>query len=151
VWVGVVAVVWFAIAAGRVGGTRGTALLGAVSGLSDSGMALCARAIHVDSHHVIGLVTDPLALALIPFAIVGIVTFAGAMQRGAASSALACQQAVVTVVPSAVGLLELGDRARRGFVPLTIAGFAVTVVSLVVLTLSSSHRPDVELLPSATL
>jgi len=151
VWVGVVAVVWFAIAAGRVGGTRGTALLGGVSGLSDSGMALCARAIHVDSHHVIGLVTDPLALALIPFAIVGIVTFAGAMQRGAASSALACQQAVVTVVPSAVGLLVLGDRARRGFVPLTIAGFAVTVVSLVVLTLSSSHRPDVELLPSATL
>jgi len=54
---------------------------------------------------------------------------------------------VVTVVPSAIGLVVLGDRARSGFVALTIVGFAVTVTTLVVLTLSSTHRPDVVLLP----
>jgi hypothetical protein len=133
------------VATSHVGGTRGTALLGGVSGLADSGLALCARAMHVDTHHLVGLLTDPLALAIIPFAIVGVVSFAAAMQRGAASAALACQQSVVTVVPSAIGLLVLGDRARSGFVALTIIGFAVTVTSLIVLTLSSTRRHDVDL------
>jgi len=116
-----------------------------VSGLADSGLALCARAMHVDTHHLMGVFTDPLALALIPFAVVGIVAFAAAMQRGAASAALACQQSVVTLVPSAIGLAVLGDRARDGFVPLTIAGFAVTVTSLLVLTVSSARRDDIDL------
>lgn len=147
VWVVVVAVVVIAVRASRVGGNRGSALLGGVSGLSDSGLALCARAIDVDPHHPFRLLTDPLALALIPFAIVGVVCFAAALQRGAASAALACQQAVVTVVPSAVGLVALGDRARHGFVLLTIVGFVVTVTSLVVLTLSSTTRTDLELFP----
>jgi hypothetical protein len=145
IWAGVVAVVVMAIAASHVSGPRGTALLGGVSGLADSGLALCARAMHVHRHHLIRLLTDPLALALIPFAVIGIVAFAAAMQRGAASAALACQQAVVTVVPSAIGLAVLGDRARSGFIPLTIAGFAMTVVSLLVLTLSSTHRDDIDL------
>jgi hypothetical protein len=145
VWLAVIAVVGLLVVASHVGGTRGTALLGAVSGLADSGLALCARAMHVNSHHLVEVLTDPLALALVPFAVVGIVSFAAAMQRGAASVALACQQAVVTVVPSAIGLIVLGDRARSGFLPLTLFGFAVTVTSLVVLTLSSTHRPDVDL------
>ena len=145
VWLAVIAVVVALVVASHVGGTRGTALLGAVSGLADSGLALCARAMHVNSHHLVDVLTDPLALALVPFAVVGIVSFAAAMQRGAASVALACQQAVVTVVPSAIGLIVLGDRARSGFMPLTLFGFAVTVTSLVVLTLSSTHRPDIDL------
>jgi hypothetical protein len=147
VWVGVVVVVWVAVRVSRVGGTRGGALLGGVSGLADGGLALSARAIHVEPGHPFRLLVDPLTLALIPFAIVGVVAFAGALQRGAASAALACQQAVVTVVPSAIGLVVLGDRARRGWLPLTIVAFVVTVTTLVVLTLSSTHRSDLELFP----
>lgn len=134
IWLGVVGVAVAAIAATRVAGARGSALLGAVSGLSDAGMALCARAIH--HHTVTGLVTDPLALALIPFTILGIVTFAASLQRGAVSVALACQQAVMIVIPSVIGLLVLGDKARHGFAVVTYAGFAVTV--FVVLSLTST-------------
>lgn len=147
IWLGVAAVVWLAVRASHVGGNRGSALLGVVSGLSDSGMALCARAINVDVHHPLALATDPLALALVPFAVIGVVAFAGALQRGAASAALACQLAVVTVVPSGLGLLLLGDRTRAGFVPLMVVGFVVTVSTLLVLTLSSTQRSDIELLP----
>jgi hypothetical protein len=75
------------------------------------------------------------------------VAFAGALQRGSASLALACQQGVVTIVPSAVGLLVLGDKARSGFISLTIGGCVVTVVSLVLLTLRTARHDDVVLLP----
>ncbi|MEY2553089.1 MAG: hypothetical protein QOC57_949, partial [Ilumatobacteraceae bacterium] len=132
IWVGVVAVVCAAVGATRVPGPRGSALLGAVSGLSDGGMALCARALH---HHTLrALVLDPLALALIPFTVIGIVAFAASLQRGAVSVALACQQAVITVVPSVIGLLVLGDKARHGFAGLTYAGFALTVGVVLALT-----------------
>jgi len=139
IWVGVVGVAWAAVRASRVVGNRGSALLGAVSGLSDSGLALCARAIHLHRHHHLRLFIDPLVLALIPFAVIGIVAFAGSLQRGSASIALACQQAVLTVVPSGIGLVVLGDRARRGFTPITIAGFVVSVVAILALTLSSAR------------
>lgn len=136
IWLGVVGVGCAAVAATRVSGARGSALLGAVSGLSDGGMALCARALH---HNTVGgLVTDPLAIALIPFTVIGIVAFAASLQRGAVSIALACQQATLTVIPSVIGLLVLGDRARHGFVAVTYAGFAVTVFAVLALTVDTS-------------
>jgi hypothetical protein len=153
IWLGVVAVALTALRATRVVGARGGALLGAVSGLSDGGMALCARAIHHSS--VRGLATDPLALALIPFTVIGVVAFAASLQRGSVSVTVACQQAVVTVVPSVIGLLVLGDTARPGFALLTYAGFAVTVLVVLALTITTSAvapplvAPGV--LPPATL
>lgn len=136
IWVGVIGVGSAAVGATKVSGARGSALLGAVSGLSDGGMALCARALH--HHTVFGLVTDPLAIALIPFTVIGIVAFAASLQRGAVAIALACQQATLTVIPSVIGLLVLGDRARHGFVAVTYAGFAVTVFAVLALTVDTS-------------
>ena len=121
IWLGVIAVACAAVGATNVSGARGSALLGAVSGLSDGGMALCARALHHDT--VTGFITDPLAIALIPFTIIGIVAFAASLQRGAVAIALACQQAAITVIPSVIGLIVLGDKARHGFAVVTYAGF----------------------------
>jgi hypothetical protein len=139
VWLGVLAVAGAAVRATRVVGARGGALLGAVSGLSDGGMALCARALH--HSNLKGLVTDPLALALIPFTIIGIVSFAASLQRGTVSVTVACQQAIVTVVPSVIGLLVLGDTARPGFGVLTYAGFGVTVLVVLALTFTTAAVP----------
>jgi hypothetical protein len=107
-----------------------------VSGLSDGGMALCARALHHDT--VTGFITDPLAIALIPFTIIGIVAFAASLQRGAVAIALACQQAAITVIPSIIGLIVLGDKARHGFAVVTYAGFGITVVIVLALTFDTS-------------
>ncbi|MEO5722944.1 MAG: hypothetical protein ABIQ39_15395 [Ilumatobacteraceae bacterium] len=146
IWIGVVVVAVAAMRATSVSGTRGAALLGAVSGFADGGMALCARAVH---HHTVSRwLTDPVAWALIPYTIIGIITFAGALQRGAASVALACQQAVTTVVPSAIGLVVLGDKARKGFAPLTYAGFVITVVAVITLTLDTHTEAVPSLGPS---
>jgi hypothetical protein len=79
-----------------------------------------------------------LALALIPFTVIGVVAFAASLQRGSVSVTVACQQAVVTVVPSVIGLLVLGDTARPGFAVLTYAGFAVTVLVVLALTITTS-------------
>ena len=136
IWVGVLAVAGATVGAMRVPGARGSALLGALSGLSDGGMALCARALR--DHTVVELVTDPLALALIPFTIIGIVAFAASLQRGAVSVAMACQQGVITVIPSLIGLLVLGDKARHGFGMLAYAGFGVTVCVVLSLTFATS-------------
>jgi hypothetical protein len=136
IWIGVIGVGCAAVASTRVSGARGSALLGAVSGLSDGGMALCARALHHNT--VVGFVTDPLAIALIPFTLIGIVAFAASLQRGAVATALACQQAALTVIPSVIGLLVLGDRARHGFAAVTYAGFAITVFAVLALTVDTS-------------
>jgi hypothetical protein len=136
IWLAVIGVGCAAIGATKVSGARGSALLGGVSGLSDGGMALCARALH--HHTVTGLLTDPLAIALIPFTIVGVVAFAASLQRGAVSIALACQQAALTVIPSVIGLLVLGDKARHGYVVVTYAGFVITVLVVLALTFETS-------------
>lgn len=148
VWIAVVVLGIAAVRSNRAAGVRGSAALGGISGLADSGLALSARAINIDSHHLVGLLYEPLALALVPFAVIGVVTFAAALQRGAASVALAGQQGVVTVVPSAIGLMVLGDSTRPGFFPLTIVAFVVTISTLVVLTVSTARRRDVVLLPT---
>ena len=138
-WLLVALVAVAAVFATRVHGSRGAALLGLTSGLSDAGMAMCARAIHVQSFGE--LLTDPTALALLPFTVMGVVAFAAALQRGSAATALACQQSVATVVPSAIGLLVLGDQARSGFGPVTIVGFVVTVGTVIALTLAGTRAP----------
>ena len=145
--VGVAAVAVAAWAASKALGRRGSAALGAVSGLADGGMALCARALHLHSRHRLHILIDPLAWSILVFAVIGVITFAGSLQRGPASVALACQQAVLTIVPSAIGLLVLGDRAKTGYVPVTIAGFIVTMVAVLFLTL---HSPNDTLPPRAT-
>lgn len=49
---------------------------------------------------------------------------------------------MATVVPSALGLLVLGDSARDGFAPVTVIGFAITVgavLGLTVARVASTH------------
>ncbi len=139
--IGVMAVALAAVQASHVSGRRGGALLAVVAGLADSGMALCARALHLPPHHRLQLLTDPVLWSIVAFAVIGVITFAGSLQRGPASVSLGCQQAVLTVVPSAIGLVVLGDRARNGYELLTVAGFAVTVVAVLLLTFGHVTEP----------
>ena len=133
-WVGVVVVAIGAVLGTRVHGDRGSALLGVVSGLADAGLAMAARTIHASS--LSSLLHDPVALAFVPCAVIGVVAFAAALQRGSASIALACQQATLTVVPSIIGVVVLGDRPRHGFVPETVAGLVITIAAVIAITLS---------------
>jgi hypothetical protein len=140
IWIGVAVVGVLAVVGFRTSGDSASALLGAVSGLAYAGTALCARALQTD-HTLRGLLLDPLTIALLPFAVLGVATFAGALQRGSVSVATATQHAVMTVVPAAVGLAVLGDHARPGFAAVAGAGFVLTVGSVLGLTVTRSSLP----------
>jgi hypothetical protein len=147
IWIGIGIMTVVGVLAFRVHGDRGAAILGAVSGLAYGGTALCARALETD-HTLRGVLLDPLLLALLPLAGLGIAFFASALQRGSVAVAAACQRASTTIVPAAVGLALLGDEARAGLAPLAYAGFVVTVASVLGLTLLRPVVPPAHASPS---
>lgn len=114
----------------RLTGDAAAGVLGALSGVAFGGTAICARALEAD-HGVMTVLTDPLAWAVLAYGPLGLVLFAGALQRGTVTVALSSQFATQTVVPALVGLLVLGDRSRPGQAPLAVAGFVVTTLAAV--------------------
>jgi multidrug transporter EmrE-like cation transporter len=147
IWIGVVGLTGLGFVIMRVQGDRGSALLGAVSGLAYGGTALCARGLEAD-HTLRSVLINALTIALIPFAALCVAMFAAALQRGSVAVATATQHAAMTVVPAAVGLLVLDDHARDGFAPLAWAGFVVTVASVIALTLVHPAPTPVTLVPA---
>jgi hypothetical protein len=142
VWVAVGVVAAMGAVAPRLArGDRAAALLGAISGLAYGGTAVCARALETDET-VVGVLTDPLTWALIPFGLMGIGLFAAALQRGSVAVATATQFATEAVLPSLAGLLFLGDRAREGLAPVASAGFLLTVGAAVALALVSPAEDE---------
>ncbi len=146
-WIGIVALAGLLPILLRTSGSRGSALLGIFSGLAYGGTALCARALETD-HTLRGVLLDPLTIALVPFAVLGVASFAAALQRGSVAVAAACQHAAMTVVPSAIGLAVLGDRARSGFAPVATLGFVLTVASVLALTVVKPARPADSVVPA---
>ena len=66
--------------------------------------------------------TDPVALALVAYGVLGILLFATALQRSSVTAVAALVFLVETVVPSAIGLFFLGDHARPHMAAIAIAG-----------------------------
>ena len=118
-----------------VPGPRSAPLLGALAGLAFGGTALCGRAIL--GEFAIGDLRDPILYALALYGVLGMVLLTIALQRGSVTVATAWLFVAQTVVPSAVGLLVLGDRARDGMAAVAGASFVVTIVAVVGLTLVS--------------
>lgn len=103
-----------------------TAALAAGAGLAFGGLGIAARALQVPSPWW-GLVLDPLTYAVVGYALLGTLLFAGALQHGSVTISSAITFAVETVVPAAIGIALLGDRARDGWWPVAALGFALTL------------------------
>ncbi len=121
-------------------GNLAAGLLGALGGVAFGGTAICARAIELH-HGWWAVVSEPLTWAVVAYGALGLVLFAGALQRGTVTVALSCMYATQTVVPAIVGLLVLGDRSRPGQAGVAVVGFVLTTVAAVGLALVS---PGVE-------
>ena len=93
----------------------------------DGGAGIAARVVVVPDQWW-RLALEPTAWALLGYGLLGVLLFATALQRGSAISTAAVTFAVETVVPAAVGLLALGDRARPGFGLVATVGFFATVL-----------------------
>jgi hypothetical protein len=130
---GVPVIVLIAIALGRVGtGDRAAARLGAAAGLSFGGAYSGARVLRVPDP-LWEIVTQPLAWAILTYGVLGVLLLSTAFQRGHVTVAIASTFAVETVVPSAIGLLFFGDRARAGLWPVAVTGFLFCAVGAVTL------------------
>lgn len=101
-------------------------LLATAAGLGFGGLGIAARVLSVPDPwwH---LLADPLAWAVAAYGVLGMVCYALALDRGAATTTAAVTFGVETVVPAAVGLLWLGDTVRSGFAVLAGLGFVATL------------------------
>jgi drug/metabolite transporter (DMT)-like permease len=111
---------------------RAGAALAADAGLAFGGVGVAARTLQLP-HPLWQLVGDPVAWSLVAYGVLGMLFFSGALQRGSVTTATAITFAVETTVPALVGLALLGDRARAGFAPVAVAGFAVALVGCLAL------------------
>ena len=105
----------------RLGGRKAGVGLALGAGLSFAGTGIAAR--QLDVPHVFWhIVTDPVALALVAYGVLGILLFATALQRSSVTAVAALVFLVETVVPSAIGLFFLGDHARPHMAAIAVAG-----------------------------
>jgi drug/metabolite transporter (DMT)-like permease len=126
--VGVLAVALAAVALagaafGRVPAAWTAGVLGLLSGTGYAFVALSARLL--PGLTPAALVRSPVPLLLLASALVAILLYVAAMQRGSVTAATAAVVTTQTVVPAVVGLALLGDQVRAGRAPLAVVGFAV--------------------------
>lgn len=65
---------------------------------------------------------------------VAFLIYSVALQRGAVTAVTAPMIAVQTILPSAVGILALGDAVRSGRIPLAVVGLVLTLAGAVALS-----------------
>ena len=136
----VLAVVAAAMARAEVG--RGALGLAAVAGLAFSGTAIAGRVVAIPDD-LVAIVREPVAWALVGYGVMGILVFSIALQRGSVTTTNAMLFAIETVVPTLIGVVFLGDRARAGRWPAMVIGCAATIAGAIALALRSTPEPSV--------
>ena len=119
----VLAVLAFPLA--RVPGSAGAAALGGVAGCAFGVVAIAARVL--PPHLSLRLVSNPAVYALVVAAVVALLTYSTALQRGSVVLATAPLVIAETVGPALVGLVALHDHPRPGLGALAAVGFVVAV------------------------
>ena len=114
--------------------------LALAAGLGFAGTGVAARDLVVP-HGAWHLLTDPVALALAGYALLGVLLFATALQRSSVTAVAALVFLVETVVPSTIGLVFLGDHARPHLAVVASLGFVVTIVASISLARRSEPLP----------
>ena len=121
-----------AVPLGRLKGAKGAAALGAVAGLGFGVVAIAARVlpeIGVETlfSDIGALLREPATYALAVAAVVALLTYSTALQRGTVTQATAPLVVGETVVPAIVGVVMLGDVPREGWEWVAVVGFALAV------------------------
>ena len=138
-WAALAAVVLLSLAASRV---RRVAPAAVAAGLGYAGAAIGGRAAHAaDWQH---LLLNPVAWAVVGFAVTGTLMFARALQASpdAVAPATAWLWLMEVVVPATVGVAVLGDRVRPGWgVPAFVAVLVAVAATLVLSRAVSIEDP----------
>ena len=119
-----------------------------IAGAAFAGSMLAARATHLD-HGLIDAASRPLTWALVAYGLVGIVSYAGALETGNVGTATAITWATEIVLATTLGRIVLGDDARAGWEWIAAAGLALALASTVTLARSPTQTKRVVVAPTA--
>ncbi len=119
------------VAASRLRRGLRTLVLGAVAGLGFGVVAVAARVL--PGFSASELVRDPAAYAVAAAGVVSFMLYATALENGSVTVATAAVVLAETAPPALVGVLFLGDHARRGTAVLAVLAFVLAVASAVLL------------------
>ena len=126
------------VLASRLPGFPGSPLLAVTAGLGFAGVGVAARVLALPPE-LWRLVLDPVPWALAIYAVIALVAFGLALQRGAVTTATAITFAVETVVPASIGLAWLGDQVRPGMAAPALLGFFLTLGGCILLARHSTE------------
>lgn len=113
---------------------------GAIAGLAYGGAALCAGAVTLPPspwRDPVAVAAEPLVWALAGFGVTGTLLYAHALEHGQVGPVTALLWIVEVVVPSAAGVVLLGDTVRPGWGAVAAGAVAATVTAAAVL----AHAP----------
>ncbi|MTD14072.1 hypothetical protein GIS00_08955 [Nakamurella sp. YIM 132087] len=131
----------------RTKGARSAVLLALAAGSGFTAVAVAARTLAIPAGGWAALI-DPGVLAVAINGVLATVSFAAALERGTVTMVASITYATETVLPSAVGLLFLGDAVRSGLAGVAAAGFVLAVGGAMTL---AGFRPSVKpIVPPAT-
>jgi drug/metabolite transporter (DMT)-like permease len=118
-----------------------TLVLGTVAGFGFGAVGIAARVLN--GFAPLTLLRDPAAYAVVAAGIVSFVFYATALESGSVTVATSAVVLAETLPPAVVGVLFLGDTTRHGLTPVAAVGFALAVVSAVMLARfgEADHAP----------
>ena len=109
-----------------------------IAGTAFAGSMLAARATHFDDG-VLTIAVRPLSWAAIAYGLVGLVSYARAVEAGDVGSATASTWATEIVIASLAGRTILGDHTRQGWQWVATAGLALALLSTFSLARSNAR------------
>lgn len=133
------------VLAARLPGRAGVAALGAMAGFGFGLVGIATRTLSKPLT-VGGLLADPAAYAIVAAGVLSMLALATALQRGSVTQATAAMVVAETVIPSAIGLVFLGDRIRPGFEAVAGIGMVVAIGGAVALS-RLGEIPEAEPVP----
>jgi uncharacterized membrane protein (DUF441 family) len=151
-----------AVPLGRLKGAKGAAALGGVAGLGFGAVAVAARVLAPIGFDTLFsdlgvLLRDPATYALAVAAVVALLSYSTALQRGTVTQATAPLVVGETIAPALVGVVMLGDVPREGWEWVAVVGFALAVGGALALAghgevaeARASGTPEPEVSPTTT-
>ena len=124
----------------RMTGRWSPIVLAFAAGLSFTCVAVAARSFDMPDPSWMFML-QPAIWAIVVDGIVGTVLFALALQRGRVTVVAAVTFTTNTVLPSAIGIIFLGDQVRSGYALVATAGFLVAVSGAIALARFAGPLP----------
>ncbi|MFC5060636.1 hypothetical protein [Actinomycetospora atypica] len=113
-----------------------------IAGLAFGGTAVAVRLVDLDgpvAEVARTVVTDPVAYALLGYAVLGLALYTVALARGTVGPVVAVLAVTETLAPGLLGLVLLGDGIREGWAWAFVLGLVLSLGGVVVLARSPAQ------------